>query len=269
MVEGVRAVIFDWAGTMIDFGSVAPVAAMQAAFSGQGITVTAAQVRVHMGKAKRDHVAAIAADVGAAFAVVDPVYTALEPLMAEVAAQHTVLVPGAAEVAADLQARGIKIGSCTGYTPAMMAGILPRAAEQGYRPDCVVCAGDTLEGRPSPLMLWKNLVELGIWPAHHVVKVDDAAVGIEEGHNAGCWTVAVIASGNSVGLSLHEFQALDAEAKNATLAAARADMQRANPHYIIDTVAELPAVIDMVERSIAQGVLPFAADRSEQLGKNP
>jgi phosphonoacetaldehyde hydrolase len=154
-----------------------------------------------------------------------------------------VLIPGAAAVVAALRAEGVKIGSCTGYTRAMMADILPRAAEQGYAPDMVVCAGETPAGRPSPLMLWKNLVELGVWPASACVKVDDAAVGIAEGRAAGAWTIGIAASGNGVGLSQAALAALDPTDRDARIAAAREMLTAAGAHRVIDTVADLPAAL--------------------------
>jgi phosphonoacetaldehyde hydrolase len=137
----------------------------------------------------------------------------------------------------------VKIGSCTGYTREMMADILPAAAAQGYAPDLLVCAGDTAEGRPSPLMLWKNLVELGAWPATACVKVDDAAVGIAEGRGAGVWTIGIAASGNSVGLSAEDFAALSAEDRATRVDAARQDLAAAGAHLVIDTVADLPQAL--------------------------
>lgn len=190
MTSPLKAVVFDWAGTMVDFGSVAPVMALRDAFDAEGIPVTDAEIRTHMGRAKRDHVAQIlqVPRVQAAWIAVhgtkpsdpdiDRIHDALEPLMFAAAATCADLIPGAAEVARRLQDRGVKIGSTTGYTRTMMQAILPKAAAQGYAPEVTVCAGETIEGRPSPLMLWKALVELGCWPAKACVKVDDAEVGI-------------------------------------------------------------------------------------------
>lgn len=125
----------------------------------------------------------------------------------------------------------------------MMVDILPRAAEQGYAPDMLVCAGETAEGRPSPLMLWRNLVELGVWPASACVKVDDAEVGIAEGLAAGTWTVGIAASGNGVGLSAAELAALDPADRAERIARARAGLEAAGAHVVIDTVADLPAAL--------------------------
>jgi len=268
MNKKIKAVVFDWAGTMIDFGSCAPVDAMVTAFAQSGIEVAASQVRQYMGLAKRDHVEAMLMSPAlvVAWQAVhrthptradgDRIYAALEPLMAQSAARHTTLIAGAADMVAGLRAQGVKIGSCTGYTRAMMAGILPRAAEQGYAPDCVVCAGETDEGRPSPLMLWKNLVELGVWPAEACVKVDDAEVGIAEGVNAGCWSVGVAASGNLVGLDRVAFDALNPSARDAIVTQARDALIAAGAHYVIDTAADLPKVLTEIEQRLSRGEAP-------------
>jgi phosphonoacetaldehyde hydrolase len=193
MVPGLKAVVFDWAGTMIDFGCRAPVVALCKVFEEAGVPVSEAEARADMGKAKSDHIASILAAprVRQAWtdrhgqapgeAAVEELFAAVGPMMRTAAAECAELIPGAADVAGALRAAGVKIGSCTGYTREMMVDILPRAAEQGYAPDMLVCAGETAEGRPSPLMLWRNLVELGVWPASACVKVDDAEVGIAEG----------------------------------------------------------------------------------------
>ena len=158
MTHPIKAVIFDWAGTMIDFGCMAPVQALLDAYAGEGVAITAAEARADMGRAKRDHVAALMASprIAGAWAAArgapptvadgDRLFAALEPLMAAAAAQRSELIPGAAALAAELAANGVKIGSCTGYTREMMRPILPRAAEQGYAPAAVICAGETPSG---------------------------------------------------------------------------------------------------------------------------
>ncbi len=264
----IAAVVFDWAGTMIDFGCLAPVRALQAAFAQEGVAISEAQARKDMGKAKRDHVAALLADpavAGAwterfgkppAAADLDRLYAAMEPLMAEQAAAHTTLIPGAADAAAWLARRGVKIGSGTGYTREMMAAILPRAAEQGYAPPVVVCAGDTREGRPSPLPMWKALVELGAYPAWRCVKVDDAVVGVQEGRAAGAWTIGIAASGNGVGLGLDAWNALSESERRTRAAAAEQSLLDAGADRVIATVADLTDALLDIERRIAAGERP-------------
>ena len=46
-------------------------------------------------------------------------------------------------------------------------------------------------GRPTPSMIYLNMVNMDVYPAQAVVKVDDTTSGIVAGLNAGCWTVGV------------------------------------------------------------------------------
>lgn len=264
----IRAVIFDWAGTMVDFGCRAPVLALQAVFAKAGVEITEAEARRDMGRAKRDHIRALLAAprVGEAWRLrhgqvagehdVDRLHDAVEPRMRAAARDCAALIPGAASLAADLRARGVRIGSTTGYTRPMMADILPLAAEQGYSPDVVVCAGETHEGRPSPLMMWKALVDLGAWPSRACVKVDDAVVGIAEGLEAGAWTIGLSASGNGVGLSLEALDDLPAEDRAARVAASAQALANAGAHYVVETVAELAPALAEIEARIARGERP-------------
>lgn len=248
-------VIFDWAGTMVDFGCCAPIDAYLKAFARRGVVLAETAARADMGIAKLDHVRAllarpeVAADWRAAQgrgpteADVDALMDDLGPLMRDAAAVASELIPGAAASVRALRERGLKIASSTGYTREMMAPVLVRAAEQGYAPDHVVCAGETPRGRPSPLMIYKACAELGVWPLSRVVKVDDAEAGIAEGRAAGCFTVGVAASGNAVGLSLDAFKALQPADRDARLATARAALTAAGADLVIDTVADLADVI--------------------------
>ena len=244
-------VIFDWAGTMVDFGCRAPVEALGAAFAQKGVDLDEAMARADMGKAKRDHVTAILArpEIITLWtaaqgrppggADIDGLMQALGPLMTQAAEAAAELIPGALETVESLRKAGLKIGSSTGYTRAMMAPVLARAAAQGYAPDHVVCAGETPHGRPSPLMIYKACAELGVWPLSRVIKVDDAEAGIEEGLAAGCFTIAVAASGNAVGLSRAAFEALEPAERSARVGAAAERLRAAGAQLVIDTVADL------------------------------
>lgn len=268
MTSPIKAVVLDWAGTMIDHGSRAPVVALLRVFEDFGVPILEVEARTDMGRAKRDHVRGILAtarvkDAWKAQHGADPdetavlaLHDALEPIMLEATSSCSTLIPGAAGLAQRLREVGIKIGSCTGYTRPMMAQILPLAEKQGYAPDVVVCAGETAEGRPSPLMLWKALVEMGTWPASSCIKVDDAPVGIAEGKGAGTWTVGVAASGNGIGLDHEELTALSPDDRTRRIAVAAGDLQSAGADYVIDSVAELWPVLETIAGRILSGEKP-------------
>jgi hypothetical protein len=49
------------------------------------------------------------------------------------------VIPGVIEAVAACRRRGLKIGSTTGYTRALMEVVVPIAARGGFEPDVVIC----------------------------------------------------------------------------------------------------------------------------------
>ena len=263
-----KAAVFDWAGTVIDHGSLAPMGVFVKCFVGFGVALTIAEARGPMGMAKRDHIKTLMALTRVAEAweaaqgalpddaAIDRVYEVFVPMNEAAVSDYATMIDGAVAAVDRLRAAGMKIGSTTGYTRSIMARVLPLAAAQGYAPDNLVCAGDLAEGRPSALMMYRTFCDLGVWPAWHVVKVDDTGVGIAEGLNAGCWTVGVALTGNAFGLDAADTAALSAGEFSAKKTAAYADMRRSGAHYVIDSVADIDAVIDDIEGRLARGERP-------------
>ncbi len=263
-----QAAILDWAGTVIDFGSRAPVIAMDGVFRGEGLPISEDLIRRYMGMAKREHVTAILSEPetakrwievkGSVWSEhdVDRMMVALEPAMANAASLCATLIPGASAAVSALRARGLRIGSTTGYTRTMMADILTAARDQGYDPDSVVCAGDTAQGRPAPLMIWKCLVELGVWPAASVIVADDASVGIEAGHHAGCWCVGLAGSGNGVGLTEDAFMQLSHDDRRTRMVPVADAFVEAGADFVVATITDLPEVAAEIEARMAVGSKP-------------
>ena len=266
-----QAAILDWAGTVIDHGSRAPMGAFVRVFADFGVAITEADARGPMGMAKRDHIRAVGAlpHVAAAWrtrhghdmteADIDAIFARFEPMNVAAVRDHAELIPGALAAARALAARGIRIGSTTGYTRPIMDAVLPLAAAAGYAPDIVVCAGDLPAGRPSPLMMWHAMAQMGVWPADRVVKVDDTPVGLAEGGAAGTWTVGVALTGNIAALSAAALAALDPVARDALRARATAELGAGGADLVIDSIADLPAAVAEIERRLAAGRRPRAA----------
>jgi phosphonoacetaldehyde hydrolase len=267
-LNSLSAVVFDWAGTMIDHGSQAPMGVFVKAFAQFGVEITVDEARGPMGMAKRDHIKTLLATprIAAAWVVaqgaaptdadIDAVYQVFVPMNVAVVTDFADLIEGAADTARRMRARGLKIGSTTGYIREIMAPLLPLAAAQGYAPDNLVCAGDLAEGRPTPLMMYRTFLDLGVWPAWTVVKVDDTEVGIVEGLNAGCWTVGVALTGNVFGLNPGETEALEGAEFHRMRDLAYARLTRAGAHFVIDSVADLDAVLDEIEGALNRGERP-------------
>src|SRR5262245_35258291 len=145
-----KAAVFDWAGTMVDFGSFAPMGVFVRTFKEFGLHVTIAEARGPMGLPKWDHIRAMLSEprIAAEWTKVhgaqpadrdaDAIYKVFVPMNEEVVADYAALVPGALGAVNALRARGLKIGSTTGYTRSIMERVMPLAAAQGYEPECVI-----------------------------------------------------------------------------------------------------------------------------------
>ena len=270
-MKGLTAVVFDWAGTIVDFGSRAPMGVFVESFRQFGVDLSIADARGPMGLPKWDHIAELMKlpHVAAAWAAkyghapgeadIKQVYDVFTPMNAKVVVDYADLIPQAAETVRRLRERGFKIGSTTGYTRDIMAPLLPLAAAEGYSPDNLVCAGDLPTGRPTAAMMLRTFQDLGIDDPHTVVKVDDTEPGIAEGRAAGTWTVGVSISGNAVGLSRDEWEALDHPAQMHHREAAETRLRSAGADYVIDSVADLMPIIDEIEKRLAMGEAPPAA----------
>ncbi|SAI43233.1 hydrolase [Bordetella ansorpii] len=263
-----EAVIFDWAGTLVDFGSFAPTRVFVDAFAEFGMTVTLQQARGPMGMGKWDHIRTLCNDPGIAGQYrerfgrtptdddVTAIYERFLPMQVAKVAQYSAPIPGAADVLRTLRAQGLKLGSCSGYPDVVMRHVREGAEPAGIRPDCVVASDDVPRARPAPGMALRNVVLMGLADVAGCVKVDDTAPGIEEGRRAGMWTVGLLLSGNAAGLSLEEYEALDEAGREAARQRARAELDTAAPHYLIDTIRDLPDVLAQIAARLAAGDRP-------------
>ncbi|AUO21439.1 MULTISPECIES: phosphonoacetaldehyde hydrolase [Pseudomonas] len=263
-----QAVVLDWAGTVVDFGSFAPTQIFVEAFGEFGVAVSLEEARGPMGMGKWDHIRTlcnlpqIAERYRAVFdrlptdEDVTALYERFMPLQIEKIALHSAVIPGALEAINTLRGQGLKIGSCSGYPAVVMAKVVELARQNGYVADHVVATDEVPNGRPHPAQALANVIALGVSDVAACVKVDDTWPGILEGRSAGMWTVALTCSGNALGLTYEQYKALPA----AELALERARITQmfegSRPHYLIDTIVELPAVIDDINARLARGETP-------------
>jgi len=259
MTFPVKAVVLDWAGTTVDFGSLAPARTLQKLFARHEIHLTGAEVRRDMGLPKKEHIRQILAipRVSEAWRTLrghiptpsdlDELYEAFIPLQLSCLTGYSALIPGVAESVRRIRERGLKIGSTTGYTRAMLDLLLESSAKAGYAPDCSVALEDVGAGRPSPFMLYENAIRLQVYPLSAIAKVGDTPADIEEALNAGAWAIGVAGTGNGIGMAHDEFQALSAGDQHSRLSQSRKELERAGAHYVIDSLAKLEAVLDDID----------------------
>jgi phosphonoacetaldehyde hydrolase len=268
------AVIFDWAGTVVDHGSRAPVATLLEVFQGAGVAITVEEARLSMGIAKRAHIASILALPRVAFdwqrqhgampvdADVDRLYAAFVPKQLACLERYSDVITGVPDAVEQLRARGLKIGSTTGYTRPMLDFLLALAKAQGFSPDCAVCPEDVPGGgRPAPWMCYLNAIRLQVSPLWTMVKIGDTPSDMAEGRNAGMWTIGITRTGNEVGMTAAEWEAATAPQKSDALAKAAIRLGEAGAHYLAESVAGClglldEGILDRIDARVAAGERP-------------
>lgn len=221
-LDQIEGIIFDWAGTTVDYGCFALVQAFMEVFRHYGIEPMMAEVRAPMGMLKIDHIRTmlkmerIESCWEKAYGCkpcdddAQNMYGLFEKKLFSILNQFADPKPGVVKVVNTLKQRGIAIGSTTGYTDKMMEIVAPLAKEKGYAPDVMVTP-DAVGGkdRPWPYMIFKNMELLGLKDVRTVVKIGDTVSDIKEEKHAGVITVGVIEGSSELGLTRDEFEALD------------------------------------------------------------
>ena len=267
----VKGVVLDWSGTTADAYVIAPAVVFVEVFKRHGVEITMREAREPMGLRKDLHIKALTElpeirerwrDVHGQYpdqSNVDKMFQDFVPLQLECLPRYTTLLPGVAEVTQRLQKKyGVRIGVSTGFTRAMVDILLKAANEQGFHPDATVAGDEVKNGaRPKPFMVYRNLDLLDIHPIYSVVKVDDTTSGVGEGLEAGCWAVGVSRYSNYMDIdSLEIAEAMPEEEIQRRLRHTRELLSKAGAHYVIDSIVELPAVIDDINERLARGERP-------------
>ncbi|MDM5285871.1 phosphonoacetaldehyde hydrolase [Peribacillus frigoritolerans] len=265
----VEGIILDWAGTAVDFGCFAPVNVFVDIFKNAGLDVTMEEARAPMGMLKIDHIRAMLTmprisslweeQYGRPFNEedVEKLYAEFEPALMMSLADYTDPIPGVIETVEALRDRGLKIGSTTGYTDTMMEVVTANALRKGYGPDFHVTPDATHSvGRPYPYMIYRNMEKLKLAASWKVVKVGDTISDMQEGVNAGVWSVGVIVGSSEMGLSLDEYSSLPERDKQELISKTADTFMKNGADYTIKTMEELPELIDTINLLIADGKRP-------------
>jgi phosphonoacetaldehyde hydrolase len=272
----IEAVILDWAGTTVDHGSLAPVRVLRRVFESRGVPISEEEARHDMGLLKRDHIQLILSSAAVSERWlsrtgrrpqdndVSSLFNDFVSLQLESLARDSPLIEGVAQTVDRLKKRGVKVGSTTGYTREMMNLLMPAVAKSGYRADCVVTPDDVAGGRPHPWMIFRNAIQLRIDHLGTVVKIGDTISDIEEGLNAGVWTIGVARTGNMIGMTASDFAALPLEEQHQRLERARTLLLKAGAHEVVDSVAECEPKLEQIEESIREARSPAHPIGSEK-----
>jgi phosphonoacetaldehyde hydrolase len=258
-------VIIDWAGTLVDHGSCAPVETLRSVFRDARVPVESAEVRLHMGLAKRTHIEAVlalprvraewSARHGAPPSVADAdrLYAEFVPRQLSSLKDFSTPIDGVPPAIEAMRKRGLAIGTTTGYTRPMLDYLLRRARAQGFQPDVSLCPEDAPGGRPAPWMCYLAAMQMKVYPMAAMVKIGDTPADIEEGLNAGMWTIGVTRTGNEVGLGADEWQRCGEPEKANLLAGARQRLLAAGAHYTAESVAECGGILEEIQTRLDRG----------------
>ncbi len=267
---GVQAVILDWSGTLADAYVIAPAVVFVEVFEKQGVPISMEEARGPMGLRKDLHIKALTEDPVIAErwkeikgkypdqSDVDAMFEDFVPAQLDCLKKYTTLLPGVKDAMLGLQAQGIKLGASTGFTRAMVDILHADCQKQGLTLDATVAGDEVIHGaRPAPHMVYKNLDLLGISEIRSVVKCDDTVSGVGEALNAGCWGVGLVRYSNYMNINTLEEEATLSEDEIARrMARSRALLEQSGAHYVIDSLVELPAVIEDINARLARGEKP-------------
>lgn len=259
----IKAVVIDWAGSAVDYGCMGPAFVFINIFNAFHISVTVQEARQFMGLAKKDHIRsmcgldAVARQWQSLYkrqpteADVDLLYEKTAAMMVETIAHHSDPIPGVIDTIAALRKMGIKIGSSTGYTREMMDILAPLARQKGYAPDAVVCSSDVPQGRPFPWMCFQNAILLGTYPMAAMVKIGDTLADIQEGLNAGMWTIGITKTGNELGKTQNEVAKLSPGDLRARLGEIELKFRKAGAHFVVGSLTDCLPVMDIINLRLA------------------
>jgi phosphonoacetaldehyde hydrolase len=263
-----KAAIFDWAGTTIDYGCCAPAGTFQDLFRRNGIEATIAQAREPMGMHKRDHIATMLAmpeiarqweaEHGSPHTDEDVIrlFEAFIPLQLKALPNFLDIIPGIVNTVDTMRARGMKIGATTGYNEEMMGLCQEAATKEGYVPDVSIAVTQVPAGRPAPWMAVKAAMELQVFPWESIVKIGDTVTDVLEGLNAGMWTIALTKQGNEVGLSRAAVEGMAPDELAPRIERATQKLAQAGAHYVVESVSDIPPLLDTIEERLARGERP-------------
>jgi phosphonoacetaldehyde hydrolase len=251
-MKDIALVIFDWAGTLVDFGCRAPLAAFHTAFERAGLPISDEIARRPMGAHKRDHVREILLYPEIAErvrgdlkrepdeALIETIYQDFARLLPGLLPVHAAPIPGAVETLRWLRGHGIRIGSTTGYTRAMMDVLEPLARAEGIDPEFVICADEVPESRPAPWACFRIAEKYGVYPLSRSLKVGDTPADMAEGRHAGMICIGLSECGNEVGVSQEALSSLGDGTRQAMVQEAEKRLSEAGAHAVLRSVAELP-----------------------------
>lgn len=198
MLENIKMVVFDMAGTTVDEHNVV-YKTLQKSINDYGIDVDLETVlELGAGKEKHQAIKDVLSYLNSSKTedsylifnnfkkMLDEAYLKLEVKP----------IDGVEEVLQKLKEANIRVVLNTGYTREVATNLLKKLNWiEGIHYDMLITASDVEKGRPHPEMIQKAMKEFNVSNAAEVLKAGDSGIDIEEGKNAGCGVTIGVLSG--------------------------------------------------------------------------
>jgi phosphonoacetaldehyde hydrolase len=256
----ITGVIFDWSGTILDFGAMAPIRAYMKSFEECGVPVTEDEARNSLELTRYDHIRNMLGTRrisrewertwGKAWDQddVEKIYMSLDKNFEASLKETAQIKPGILYITRQLREAGIKVGTTTEYNNQMLHILLPIAEQQGFTADCSLTSDAAMgKGRPYPYMIFLNMIKLGLMNVHQIIKVGDTVEDIKEGQAAGAWTVGILDGSAVMGLDEAHYNALSKSELSKYRQRALEVYAEVGADFAIRNVTELVDVIRKIE----------------------
>ena len=226
--QPIQLAMFDMAGTTVNDevdGHPLMVISMMRAFAKHGIELAPNLINKHRGKQKSEAIQTLLKEVAElspadAERVGDSVYyDFLHELESNLSSISE--IDGATELFRHLKSKDIYVGVGSGFPMQVVQTIVSQLGwlDKGLL-DYVGSAEQVGVGRPNPKMIHDAMERFNITDGSKVVKIGDTVVDVQEGKNAGAWTVAVLTGSQT-----------------------EAQLMEATPDYILSSIRELRTLI--------------------------
>jgi phosphonoacetaldehyde hydrolase len=138
----------------------------------------------------------------------------------------------------------------------MLDALVIAAAAEGYAPEIAMSPDDVGAGRPSPAMCLEICRRFDVAP-EQCIKIGDTISDVDEGRNAGMWTIGITHTGNMIGLSGADWLALSSEEKQERILAAESALLDAGAHCVAESVAVCQAQVEAIQARAVTGERPW------------
>lgn len=267
----IKTVIFDLEGTIIDPGCMAPVEALTDLFSNYGyyLSVTEARNNLHIKretyiKSLTDYIKILAEKTilktNRNLALLDSTNMTNEymQLQEKYFQEFNTIIEGSYNLFGKLREDKIKIGVTTNYNNRLGIKIYDQLVSQHLKPDSFVTESKVFNGSiPSPSMIYQTLDILNTYPVQSVIKVDDTSIGIQEGLNAGCWTIGVSKWSNYTNYqSKYDLVECAESIRNKRERCAREKLLKSGAHFVVSDIRNVYEVIQIINEKLSKGEQP-------------